>query len=199
VYLLTVLAETAPPRERAMIYGSAAITHVVTDETIDDPAFEYRETVRTIAGSAIHVYRNTLAQPRVSLVGTVIPYRGDDGYRRVVAGSATDLFASAALVDADDPAGVPSDVKRLIARPESAPSGRVGSAWIVTDRGHRLTVRADTDAPVVLVVSDAYLPQWTAKIDDAEAPLFRVNYAFRGVLLEPGDHVVELVYNPWRR
>ena len=74
----------------------------------------------------------------------------------------------------------------------------MGSARIVADEGHRLTIHSESDAPAVLVVSDAYLAQWTARVDGGEAPLLRVNYAFRGVLLEPGEHVVELVYNPWR-
>ena len=198
VYLLTVLAETAPPREQAMIYGSAAITHMVTDRHVDQPEFDLLATVRTIAGSPIRVYRNTLARPRVSLVGAVIPYRGDDGYRRVLRGSSPDLFANAALVDADDLAAAPPGLDGLVPWSGFTPAGRVGSARIVADEGHRLTIHAEPDAPAVLVVSDAYLAQWTARVDGGEAPLLRVNYAFRGVLLEPGEHVVELVYNPWR-
>ncbi len=197
-YVLEVLAETAPLREQAMIYGSAAITHLVTDRGIEDPAFEPLGAVRTSAGTTLHVYRNTLARPRVAVAGAVIPYRGDDGYRRVVSGSSADLFEHAVLIDADDLPDAPAGIEALIPRPGFSPTGRAGTARIVADEGHRLTVRADTDAPVVLVVSDAYLPQWTAKIDDEDAPLFRVNYAFRGVLLQPGAHVVELDYHPWR-
>lgn len=58
------------------------------------------------------------------------------------------------------------------------------------------------DAPSqgVLVVSDVWFPHWQVRVDGKEAPLLRVNHAFRGVMLEPGRHTVEFAYHsPWLR
>ncbi len=58
------------------------------------------------------------------------------------------------------------------------------------------------DAPSrgVMVVSDVWFPHWQVRVDGQEAPLLRVNHAFRGVMLEPGRHTVEFTYrSPWIR
>lgn len=198
VLFLKVLAETAPVREQAMVYGSASITHLVTDREIDDPVFHSLDSIRTIAGTRFHVYRNSLAQPRVRMVGYVIPYSGDDGYRRVLLGSSPDLFNQAVLIDTEDLQRAPSGIEDLVlagSQPSSAPLNRVR---LIEDRGHRLTINATTDEPAVLVISDAYLPQWRAKVNAVDVPILRVNYCFRGILLGEGDHTVVLDYNPWR-
>jgi hypothetical protein len=199
VLFLKVLAETAPPREQAMIYGSASITHLVTDRIVDHPVFARIGTVDTTGGADLHVYRNTVSQPRVRLASFVIPYSGDDGFRSAILGSSVDLFSKAALVEPGDLEEAPQEIRRLIPIPGQSPDGVVGRAEVLEDSGHRLTIRAENDRPAMLVISDAYLPQWTAVVDGMDAVVHRVNYCFRGVALDAGDHTVELVYRPWRR
>lgn len=199
VYSLRVLGESAPPREQAMVYGSASITHLVTDRVVGNPVYRHLGSIRTIAGTSIHVYRNGLAQPRVRTVSHVIPYTGDDGYRRVVRGSSPELFSNAVLVDTEDLALAPDGVGELVPTVGEPSTGHKGSARIVEDEGHRLTVEAETDGDAVLVINDAFVPQWSARVDGIEARLFRVNYGFRGVLLHEGRHTVVLDYTPWRR
>ena len=48
----------------------------------------------------------------------------------------------------------------------------------------------------VLVLADAYYPGWRATVDGAEAMIYPADSAFRGVLLPPGQHVVEFTYQP---
>jgi uncharacterized membrane protein YfhO len=54
-----------------------------------------------------------------------------------------------------------------------------------------------TDAPALLVVSDAYYPGWTATIDTVEVAVRRADYALRAVAVPSGDHVVRFHYRPW--
>ena len=49
---------------------------------------------------------------------------------------------------------------------------------------------------VWLILSDQWYPGWTVTIDDAEAEILRANYLFRGVMLPPGNHIVEFKYSP---
>lgn len=198
VLFLKVLAESAPPREQAMIYGSAAISHLVTDREIGHPALSRLGTVRTIGGSLFHVYRNALTQPRVWIVPFVIPYTGDDGFRKAVQGSTPDLFSNAVLIDSEDLKLAPIKIRDLIPTPGQGRTDHTSDATIVEDGGHRLKIEAVTDSPAVLVVSDAYLPQWSAEVDGFDAPVLQVNYCFRGILLDEGRHTVVLTYNPWR-
>ena len=48
----------------------------------------------------------------------------------------------------------------------------------------------------VLVLNDAWHPNWRVWVDGAEHHLGEVNEAFRGVLLAPGKHIVEMRYAP---
>src|SRR5262249_29011975 len=68
-------------------------------------------------------------------------------------------------------------------------------AKVVAQERHRLVVEADTSAPGVLVVSDTWYPGWSVTVDGKPAPLLRADYAFRGVALGPGKHVVEMRFS----
>lgn len=69
---------------------------------------------------------------------------------------------------------------------------------IIREYAHqRLVVAADGGSGGgVLVLTDAYYPGWRATVDGADATIYPANYAFRGVLLPPGQHVVEFTYQP---
>lgn len=56
----------------------------------------------------------------------------------------------------------------------------------------RLRIEASADAPGVLVIAEAYYPGWSATLDGQPVPLLRADYAFRGVALPAGRHLVEL-------
>jgi hypothetical protein len=116
-----------------------------------------------------------------------------------VLGSSSDLFSGSVLIDRADLAAAPPALLDLVPSAGSAPRTAAARAAITEDRGHRLVIEAETDRPAVLVISDAYLPQWRATVDGAASPCFRVNYGFRGVLLDPGRHTVALSYHPWSR
>jgi hypothetical protein len=60
---------------------------------------------------------------------------------------------------------------------------------------HRIVIEAETPVPGVLVVSETWYPGWRAFVDGKEVPLLRADYAFRGVALAPGKHVVEMRFS----
>ncbi|MBI4279716.1 MAG: YfhO family protein [Armatimonadetes bacterium] len=59
-----------------------------------------------------------------------------------------------------------------------------------------IVFRVRTPGPAWLVVSDAYYPGWRAQIDGKPVRILRANYAFRAVIVEPGDHEVAFTYWP---
>jgi hypothetical protein len=64
------------------------------------------------------------------------------------------------------------------------------------DERAELTIRLDE--PALLVRSESWYPNWRVLVDGQEAPLLRVNFAFQGVYLEPGEHQVTFEYRyPW--
>ena len=45
-------------------------------------------------------------------------------------------------------------------------------------------------------MTDAWHPNWTVTVDGVARHLGRVDEAFRGVVLEPGAHTIEMRYRP---
>jgi uncharacterized membrane protein YfhO len=60
----------------------------------------------------------------------------------------------------------------------------------------RVRLEVQTDAPGLLVLSEAYDPGWQATIDGATTPVYVANHALRAIAVPAGNHVVELQYAP---
>jgi hypothetical protein len=138
------------------------------------------ELLTTLDG--IEVYRNPRSLPRARLVP------------RAVVMDRKAMFEEMRKADFD-----PAKNALL----ESAPKAPLpasdlppGEARITHFSGNRVTVQADAAAPCVLVLADACYPGWHARIDGVPAELFPVYTVFRGVVLGPGKHTVEFVFNP---
>jgi len=97
------------------------------------------------------------------------------------------------------PARHPGDTVVLDSPPKLAPTFTVQERPKVTIvKYDPQYVRIETDGvdDSILVVSDAYYPGWRTFVDSKEVRTLRANYAFRGVELPRGQHVVEMVFDP---
>jgi len=67
-------------------------------------------------------------------------------------------------------------------------------------RPERVAVAVSARRPALLVMTDTAYPGWRAEVDGRRAPLRRVDYLLRGVVVPAGRHRVELTYAPasWR-
>ncbi len=65
---------------------------------------------------------------------------------------------------------------------------------------NRVEVDLSVTEPAMLVLTEVWYPGWEARVDGEPAELLRVNYLQRGVVLEPGNRRVEMVFRPraWR-
>lgn len=57
-----------------------------------------------------------------------------------------------------------------------------------------VVVEVKTDADGLLVVADAFHPDFRGTLDGEPAPILRVNHAFRGVVVPRGSHLVHMRY-----
>jgi hypothetical protein len=87
-----------------------------------------------------------------------------------------------ALMTSEDARGLQLDAGSRAARAEV----------LVPADPRRLDIRAE--GPGLLVVSEGWDRGWSATVDDARAPIVRVNHAEMAVALEPGIHRVVLTY-----
>lgn len=71
-----------------------------------------------------------------------------------------------------------------------------GSVNIDLYSANRVSVRVNTETSAFLVLSDTYYPGWKATIDGKETKIYRTNYAFRGIRVPKGNHVIVFFYDP---
>lgn len=79
------------------------------------------------------------------------------------------------------------------APPAQLPSG---NARIREHTNNRIVVDAELDQEGLLVLSEAFYPGWRAIARDRQFPVLRTNYCQRGIPLPPGNHRIELRYEP---
>jgi hypothetical protein len=118
--------------------------------------------------------------PRATLHGSWETLAGEEILRR--------------LADpAFDPAGA-----LLLEEPAPPAPGREarGAASIERYDPDRVVVRASVEGDAFLLLADAWYPGWRVSVDGAPAKLYRADYAFRGVFLGPGEHVVDFRFEP---
>ncbi len=58
-----------------------------------------------------------------------------------------------------------------------------------------IKIEANTDASRLMVLTDVYYPSWKAFIDGKETKIFRVDFAFRGIIVPEGQHQIEFKTN----
>lgn len=78
----------------------------------------------------------------------------------------------------------------------AALDGKPGQVAVTVYRPQYMALDARSEGRGLLVVSEVYYPGWRARVDGKEAPVYRVDHALRGVVLPPGEHRVELYYQP---
>lgn len=86
---------------------------------------------------------------------------------------------------------------RVSSLPEIAEAEAVVFAKYRSYRWNSLVAEVDVDRPVMLVFSEMYYAGWQATVDGEPAPIWKVNYAFRGVIVDTGKHLIEMRF--WSR
>lgn len=57
----------------------------------------------------------------------------------------------------------------------------------------------NSSCPALLVLSDAFDPGWSARVNGQEAAIYRANYHYRAVIVIAGQSQVEFKYSPWQQ
>jgi hypothetical protein len=134
------------------------------------------------------VFENLSAMPRVWLAPEVIVVGADEARRAIQLSKLTNgrRFDPKQMALVEEP--LEMDVGKTAA----------ASAELVSLTDNAMAVRTASTTPVFLVTSDVYYPGWHATIDDQPAKLYRADYAFRGVAVPAGQHLVKFKYRPSR-
>lgn len=89
----------------------------------------------------------------------------------------------------------PARVSTVRDGPELQNAGR-GALTRLTYRPNRVSFRVETDQTALLVLSDLNYAGWKAFVDDNPVTLYTADGLFRGVVVPPGEHRVEMRFFP---
>jgi hypothetical protein len=193
---LGVLVRSAPLREKLMLLGAAGASHVMTVQPLEDDRVEPVAVVPGITDPPLRVFRNRLVLGRVRLVPKLLVYDEDAGFIRAVGDGPDDLFSRFALVDRRDLTGGAVAAEDLTPAALDRPPAHTGSLTIEEDRGSLIRINSVGDGGYV-VVSDCWVPGWTATVDGHAVPILPVDYAFMAVAIPGGTREVVFEYWPW--
>jgi hypothetical protein len=165
-------------------------TRMVTIETSaakDRPA-ESEHWKFVAHGLDVNIYENTRALPRAWLASEV-RVMDEEAMLQVIR---TGYLPDGSKWDPQRTALVESELPAVL---DGSATG--GTVEVKTYEQNRLHLIAHASGASMLVLSENDYPGWRASIDDADAPIVRVNYALRGVVITAGEHEVSFVYRPW--
>jgi hypothetical protein len=141
--------------------------------------------VPVFQGKGGTIFKNTQVLPRAFLIGAVRTVPNDDAAWQAVADPQFDPRAAAILTQ-------PASQGYIGGGRATEP----GNARITHYGLNDVTVEYQADGQAILVLSDAYDSGWHAQVDGRDAPLLRVDYNLRGVVVPAGEHTVTYRYRP---
>lgn len=152
------------------------VRYIVADQPLPFPGF-----LPLIAREKDFLFRNENALPRAYFVDTVAAMPS----LQVLQSIKNNEFdpAEIAFVSKNAP---------IVDKPDS-------NAYvnIIDYKDEYIKIEANATGTHLLFVGDTYYPYgWTALINGNETEILQVNHGFRGVIIPPGKHTVELIYAP---
>jgi hypothetical protein len=150
--------------------------------------------VDRFSGGGVRVYENPAAFPRAFLVHDArVMLDRAAVISAIGTATADDLRGRAFLAAPDLAAGGSSSAGTGLS---GGPPDPADEATIEADTIDRLTIRARTAAPAILILADTYTPDWVAEVDGAPARVIPVDGALRGVVVPAGEHQITFAYRP---
>ncbi|MCA9955307.1 MAG: YfhO family protein, partial [Anaerolineales bacterium] len=126
----------------------------------------------------VTVYLNTLALPRILLVPNAVVLPDKDAVFTAVHDPNFDPQQTVFLESGEPLDGEQAPAELLLLRYDL----------------NETAVQVNSSQPAYLLLTDMAAPGWTATIDGQPAEIVTANYAFRAVLVPPGQHEVRFTY-----
>ncbi len=150
--------------------------------------YKYLRKYRLILERNFLIYYNTAYQPRVWVCYNAYNATDKDSALKVL--SHPDYDPEEVVVFHDR---FPASLRLPDPRRGAQLNGR---AEITSFEPDRLTARAQLQDHGLVVFSEIWYPGWKAYVNGSKRPIYRVNYALRALNLPPGDHRIEMVFEP---
>lgn len=170
-------------RFRLRVMDMLGVKYIIdrVDNPRDDTTFDTTRFKPIWQKESWTVFENMHAAPRVFLSGDILAYDSPSDFERIFFSDAY-VPGSSILVESRDAKDF-DDIRQ-----------GSGSAQIQSYTPNRVVIETTSSVPQVLFISDTYDPNWTAIVDGEKTMLYKMNYAFRGVRVPQGSHIVTMHY-----
>ncbi len=132
--------------------------------------------------NAWKVFLNLKAAPRFFLTSDYKMYQDKEDFEKLF--FASKFNPASTILLAENPG--------FLASPQNP--NVVTTLQAYTPEDIRIITKADNVN--LLFLSDTYYPGWHAFVDGKETKILKANWAFRAVVVQPGEHVIRFVYQP---
>ena len=160
------------------------VKYVLSESPVDIPGFGL---VRG-GGDTNKLYRNKNQMPRAFLVKNFEVLEDEQEFARAFHDSNFDPRETVLLET------VPHHLLALREEPANPAISR--TVKLVKYENNRLLLTVNTPEAAILFMSETHYPGWKAYVDGREEEVLRANYAFRAIIVGPGAHHVEVIYQP---
>lgn len=168
------------PRIGIALLSLANVKYILTPPRF---SFELQQSSihRVYQGSDAEIYLNLEVMPRAFVV-----------FNAIVAQSDREALSLLHTIDVRMSAVLTETLNLADYRGGSSE----GEARILEYANAVVIVETQTSQTALLILSETYFPGWLAYLDGHPMKLLRADYAFRGVVIPSGRHVVKFVYEP---
>ena len=169
------------------LYNLLGVKYVLADKGA--PPGDERLVPVFSGNPEIDVYLNTLALPRAWLVERAQVVADHASAWEAIHAEGFDPRETVVLEQGDVQADHP--------RSQGAETARDAHIAFAAYGPNEVALVVRTPVPAYLMLSDVYYPGWRAKVDGAPTEVLRADYAFRAVVLLPGEHEIVMKFAPW--
>ncbi|MDY6863949.1 MAG: YfhO family protein [Thermodesulfobacteriota bacterium] len=195
---ISTLIASAPKADSTNLLDMMNVKYVISVPEIKSPRFNLEwevspfsteEIKDTNSRTTIKIYRNLDCQPRAFLVDGYRILSKEDEFKDVLSSRE---FKPKETVLLEEEA---EDINKL--RDDFNCKDIGEEVKILEYRNNSILLRVSLPEAKFLFLSELYYPGWKAYVDGKEKKIYRANYAFRAVFLNPGIHQIEFIYRPW--
>ncbi len=74
--------------------------------------------------------------------------------------------------------------------------GDMGTVQILEYSPNKIRIKVNAKGKSLMFLSDTYYSEWEATVNSVQTPILRADFAFRAVVVNKGENMVEFSYNP---
>jgi uncharacterized membrane protein YfhO len=192
---LLSLIKDSPMPDTTNLLSLMNVKYLISKFEIDSNEFKPVEIIgdKNVPDGSLIIYKNLTVLPRAFLVEKYKVVNSEIEYNKTLASKNFDPL-KLVLLD-KDPDDFPDRFKISDQNIQSNDHEK-DEIKIKTYKPNIIELSVSLEKPKILFMSETYYPGWKVYINGNEGTIYRANYAFRGVPLEPGKHKVVFLYRP---